>query len=347
MYNIHSSKIKNSEYKRNVYINDKLEIETYIIGYRTEGESILFFIKADGCIHFSGLVDYYQLKQVNIVEDILIQNGVSELDFICWTHPDYDHSKGLKDTIKTYASEKTYIWIPEGVDESEIKFSSEVEELFLELKECVLSNNARYNVYSVSDKKDLTYYNSINFQKDADMYPLSIISYAPSSKLIRRQNYMEQFIKNDRSIFFVLALGDVRIFLTGDIEDETIRQIPRGDFVNHIHIMKIPHHGSTTSVEMLGLGIDDCDVACSTVYRKGKQNLPVDSVLDQYANNSWELYCTGRLDGDKEEEPYGIVKIVTNVIEKYYSVYKEGNACLLSYKSSEEAVTMHESLGHE
>ena len=52
----------------------------------------------------------------------------------------------------------------------------------------------------------MMFYNSVCFQKDMNGYPLEIISYAPNSKIIRKQNYMDQFIKNDRSIFFVLAL---------------------------------------------------------------------------------------------------------------------------------------------
>ena len=117
------------------------------------------------------------------------------------------------------------IWIPEGIDTKEINCSEEVKKLFECLKECTTNIHAEYNVYSVSDKKDMMYYNSFCFQKDVARYPLEITSYTPNSNIIRKQNYMERFIKNDRSIFFVLALGDVRIFLTGDVEDGTLEKI--------------------------------------------------------------------------------------------------------------------------
>lgn len=329
MYSFSSSIRNLSEYNQMVYFNKNLVIETYIIGYKNEGESILFFIRVDGGISFSGLVDCFQVDGVNKVKDILAENSICKLDFICWTHPDLDHSKGMKEILNEYVSAKTQIWIPEGVDVRDIKCSKEVKDLFSYLKECVVKEDAEFNVYSASDQKDLLYYNSICFQRGMDRYPLKLFSYTPNSKIIRKQTYMDKFKKNDRSIFFVLGLGDVRIFLTGDIEDDTIERIPRGIFGEHIHIMKIPHHGSDSSVKMLELGWNECDIACSTVYRKGT-NLPVESIMKQYSENAKHLLCTGKVDREKEKEQYGMVKIMTDVIKNEYSINIEGNADIWS-----------------
>lgn len=326
MYSSYTSDVSISRYKQVVYFEKNLCIETYIIGYRNEGESILFFVRADGGISFSGLVDCFRLDDVDKVNDILEENGVEKLDFICWTHPDLDHSKGLKDIIKNYVSEKTYIWIPEGVDAQEITCSKEVKELFTQLKNCTFDTDAEFNVYSVSDRKDMMCYNSICFQKGIDGFPLEIISYAPNSKIIRKQNYMDKFIKNDRSIFFVISLGSVRIFLTGDVEDATIEKIPVNFFEKHIHIIKIPHHGSDSSGKMLDLGWQDCDIACSTVYRKGHSDLPLPNIMEKYSETTQYLLCTGKIDKNKETEKYGLIKIVTDVIENKFSTYMDGNA---------------------
>ena len=319
MYNDYSTEVKISRYKQVVYFEKDLCIETYIIGYKNEGESILFFVRADGGISFSGLVDCYKLDDVDKVKDILQENEIEKLDFICWTHPDLDHSKGLVDIIKNYVSQKTNIWIPEGVDAQEITCSKDVKELFIQLKKCMIDMDAEYNVYSASDRKDMMGYNSICFQKGVDIFPLEIISYAPNSKIIRKQNYTDKFIKNDRSVFFVLALGSARIFLTGDVEDSTIEKIPSNFFEKHIHIMKIPHHGSDSSDKMLDLGWQVCDVACSTVYRKGHSDLPLANIMKRYSEVSQYLLCTGKADRTKETEKYGIVKIVTDIIENSFS----------------------------
>ena len=326
MYNIDFPGQNISRYKQIVYFSECLIIETYIIGYKNEGEAILFFIRADGGISFSGLVDCFCSDEIDKIKDILEENRVRKLDFICWTHPDLDHSKGLKNIIDKYVSEKTCIWIPEGVDTQEITCSKEVRELFEYLRECTVDFEAEYNVYSVSDKKDMMFYNSICFQKDTEGYPLEIISYAPNSKVIRKQNYMDSFIKNDRSIFFILALGNVRIFLTGDIEDATLERISNYFVGEHVHIMKIPHHGSDSSTKMLDLGWEECDIACSTVYRKGRSNLPLANVMEQYMEKTQVLLCTGKADKSKETEKYGAIKIVTNILENNFFTETEGNA---------------------
>lgn len=57
-------------------------METNIIGYKKQGESILFFIKADGKICYSGLIDCYSTSNLNIVDKLLKENEVKCLDFI-------------------------------------------------------------------------------------------------------------------------------------------------------------------------------------------------------------------------------------------------------------------------
>jgi len=73
-----------------------------------------------------------------------------------------------------------------------------------------------------------------------------------------------------------------------------------------------------------------CDIACSTVYRKGRSNLPLESVMKQYSENAKYLFCTGNADRETENEQYGIVEVVTDVIKKEYSTKIEGNADIWS-----------------
>lgn len=327
MYEISYSSSRSSRYHNYFTINEKLTIETKIIGYRNQGECILIFIRVDGVIAFSALTDCYMTASVDKISDILDEYHVSKLNFLCWTHPDFDHSRGMKKIIQKYVDENTQIWIPEGIESYSIKCSEKVRELFCELKECVVGYGA-YNVYTVSDKKDLLCYDTYCFAKGYEEYVLKITAYAPNSRLIRKQNYLDQFVKNNHSIFFILELGNVKIFLTGDIEDETIDKLPQG-VSDYAHIIKIPHHGSDTSTRIL----ETCrasDVSCSTVYRVGKVNLPLQEVLGKYALNSDELYCTGSMDANKEQYEYGILTVYTDVLEERYTTAIEGNAELIS-----------------
>ena len=60
-----------------IFVKDSLIMETNIIGYKKQGESILFFIKADGKICYSGLIDCYSTSNLNIVD---IQMQIIQMD---------------------------------------------------------------------------------------------------------------------------------------------------------------------------------------------------------------------------------------------------------------------------
>lgn len=333
MYEFLYAPQRSRSYKNNFIVKEKLTIETKIIGYKNQGECILIFIRVDDVISFSALIDCYMIASVDKISDILREYHVSKLNFLCWTHPDLDHSKGLNKIIEKYVNEKTQIWIPEGVEAHEVECSREVQKLFEKLKQCIVNNDSDYSVYSASDVKDLLCYETYCFTRNGlERYPLSIIGYAPNSKIIRKQTYLDNFIKNDRSIFCVLILGQVRIFLTGDIENSTIELLPIDIIENNAHIMKIPHHGSDTSTEMIEVCSGGCDVACSTVYRMGSSRLPLDEVMEQYSLTSEFLYCTGSKDKEKEQYEYGMVTVNTNVLDYTYFVETEGNAELVSRK---------------
>ena len=50
---MYSSGGSNSSFKKIIFFEEKLVIETYLIGYKLEGEAVLFFVRTDGAISFS------------------------------------------------------------------------------------------------------------------------------------------------------------------------------------------------------------------------------------------------------------------------------------------------------
>ena len=97
---MYSSGGSNSSFKKIIFFEEKLVIETYLIGYKLEGEAVLFFVRTDGAISFSGIVDCFCTVENDKVTEILKKNKVDKLDFICCTHPDFDHSNTLLSIIK-------------------------------------------------------------------------------------------------------------------------------------------------------------------------------------------------------------------------------------------------------
>lgn len=329
MYSIGFKNKNLSKFNRLLIVRNSLVIETNIIGYKSQGEAVLFFIYVDGIVGYTGLIDCYQTSDEERVLKILTEKNVKKLDFICWTHPDLDHSKGLKQIIESYADKDTIIWIPEGVDDYEIECSQEIQTLFSFLKNSMTEKNPKYTVYSASDTKNLLCYNSICFQHGMNQYPLSIMSYSPNSSRIRKQHYFDDFIKNERSIFCIIELGAVKLAMTGDIENPTIEQLPADIGGNHFHICKIPHHGSDTSTSFIGSCMDSADVACSTVFRMGKSNLPLDEVLEKYKQCSEFVFCTGKTNSAMENDKYGVLTVTTDVLNNTFDYRIEGNVEIL------------------
>ena len=75
--------------------SNSLFFEVYLIGYNSQGESILFFLRTDEGVIYSGVVDCYTYKSINKTIDLLKKENIEKIDFLCWTHPHDDHSLGI------------------------------------------------------------------------------------------------------------------------------------------------------------------------------------------------------------------------------------------------------------
>ena len=61
------------------FVDNQLQIEINVIGYKTIGESSVIFIKCDSTIVFSAVIDCYCNHGMNKTIDILKANGKEQL----------------------------------------------------------------------------------------------------------------------------------------------------------------------------------------------------------------------------------------------------------------------------
>lgn len=164
-------------------VKNSLEIEVYVIGYKTMGESIILFIKLDSKIVFSVVIDSYKYNGVNKTIELLKENNVDRIDYLCWSHPDDDHSRGMVDIICNFVDENTLINIPAKIDINKENCSQSTKEVFKELQENVKTRN-KYKVYEISDIMDILGYEEL-FQINHNdiVYPLIMKAIAPNSNL--------------------------------------------------------------------------------------------------------------------------------------------------------------------
>lgn len=296
-------------------------IEINVIGYKTEGESSVVFIKNDSKIAFSIVVDCFCYQNMNKTVEILRNNNIKHIDYLCWSHPDNDHSQGMCDIYDEFVNENTIINIPENVDNAYEICSNKVKNLFDTLKKESCKINS--NIYTVSDNKNLLFYtDGICFRYDNCDFYLKMNSFAPNSSLIRKQSLYGDFNKNDHSIGFTIKLGEVVLMFTGDMGNTTIAKLPK--LYEQLYFLKIPHHGSETSSKMLDV-FKSVNVVCSTVYRKGKNNLPSQNIINSYKKKTNNLYITSS-DSNPNDNGYGVINISIDVLNDSFQTTLYGDA---------------------
>jgi beta-lactamase superfamily II metal-dependent hydrolase len=234
----------------------------------------------------------------------------------------------MKQLIDEYAGADTEIWIAESANLNTDTVSDKAKILFKTLLSAVTTKNKAYHVFTASDNKNMMYYNPKTVIHNNTYYPIEMHALAPNSGQMLEQTLLNQYIANNKSIVFYLCVGEAVFLFTGDTDNHTIAEMPRNLFLQHLHVVKIPHHGSQTSDLLIEDLQGGCDVACSTVYRMGRSYLPDNLVMDKYRSISSELYCTGAKEKVVEKENYGVVHIQTDIFSREYTTTTFGNAAI-------------------
>ena len=118
---------------------------------------------------------------------------------------------------------------------------------------------------------------------------------------IRSTEIKKNAKKNEVSISALLHFGGLHLYFGGDVEDAAITKVPLYK-MNGVSFVKIPHHGSDTSIMLPKRIVDsqeDADdeentqvTSVSTCYHVGGSNLPLDEVLELYCDFSQKICLT-------------------------------------------------------
>lgn len=298
-----------------------LFIKTYLIGYETEGESCIFLLystEPEYKVHYSVAIDSYTENGINKTLDILKNNlEKQKLDMLVWTHPHRDHYLGLIDVIKKYCNKYTTIMTPAIGNDLNL-YDSGTKKVMLYINSLVHKRRIvdRYNVKQIStvcktflDKKleDIPLVQGIRFEIIA---PFSSLGYSNAD--IKSINY------NWMSIGMVIQVYErnhAQYFLyTGDMDKDTINMLlyminerKEIDIPDHYAYIKIPHHGSRASAELLKIlsDVNKTETAASTIFRP--QNLPDNDLLNEYREKSVEVLRTDEVENGIIKKEYTLV----------------------------------------
>lgn len=314
-------------------VKEKLILKIFTIGYEPMGESIVILVIADGVVKFSAVIDCFEKEDTNLTINILEDYNVNKLDLICLTHPDKDHCKGLEKVLNK-TNNTTKILYPVNLL-NDFNYDEEVKIVVAKLSNFIQQRRDNRNkpvlkscINSYSVPINLNFENVTN----GYIYPLVMNTYSPVSEVIDKANarnflnntYNYQNSHNNLSIMLSLALGDFKMLFCSDIENKSIdivkRDLSMKDkefFSNTIDFLKIPHHGSVGSKNILNL-LKTVFVSNSvtTIYNVGNISLPHREILNMYKSKSERVYCTSNINKSENIYNYGIVEITVDIFER-------------------------------
>lgn len=253
---------------------DTLGIHVINAGY---GESIAISLPSGKW----GVVDCYATNLKNPASNptlvFLQEHGVTELEFLCITHPHRDHYKGASRLLESLNVRN--FWRFGGLTRehlidllSWLKLEAKSAKDKTEL-ECV--NDLQKTLRIVSERRDsgeitvkllsdVKHLYPLPFSTDGDpVVDASILSIAPSSN--HTEAYQEKlkacftnggdFKKkppdlphNDLSVALLISFGKARVVLCGDVEEsnwrDTLESIATSELQSNV--VKVAHHGSAT-----------------------------------------------------------------------------------------------------
>lgn len=299
--------------KFNIEDYKDVHLRIFVVGYSDQGESILtFFMDKHENVFYTMVVDCYAKGDMNKTLELLEKFHVKHIDLLCWSHPDKDHSVGIDTLIDKFCDDKSYILVPcgiEGKDADGVSYNEGDKQVI----QSIFALNSRLhkafkpiscNEEGLSQVASFALCPLLDDELHIRLYALS-----PHAEYIAeaRRNYekKQQYIhKNDFSISLCLDIDNCYFFhYCSDIEDRTINHI-FPDFFRKATFIKIPHHSSKGSLNLLDLlPKDKLIISCTTTYKS--QGLPHEEVLKQYKKRSLYLHSTGSSD---VANSYGIIE---------------------------------------
>jgi competence protein ComEC len=215
----------------------------------------------------------------NVIAPFLWKKKIRRIDILVLTHPDPDHLKGLNFVASQFS-------IGQFWDNG---FQTESEP-YLQLRKIL--KEKKIQTQSIHEEIPPQIINGVE---------ISVLNPPAPNKIQRRDRNLWNL--NNSSLVMGLRFKNVSILLTGDIEKEAEEQMLRKGFPLQADILKIPHHGSSSSSTLLFLERVKPIYAVLSVGERNIGRLPHPEVLKRYEQLGAKIFRTDR---------HGAITVVTD-----------------------------------
>ena len=207
--------------------------------------------------------------------------GIDTLDTVAYSHPHADHIGGLASVLRIFEVLRV---IDPGMD-----YASYVYE---DLLEAVMEEECPFSLFHENDVYNLSPFVSI-----------TVISMGTEE---------ENLSVNENSAILLVTCGDFSCLLTGDMEEQG--EMVLTPTAEPLTVLKVPHHGSNTSLFMPWLRIIRPQFAIIQVGRDNRFGHPSPAALEVYSYLDSEILRTDlhetivvRTDGSAVSITYGTI----------------------------------------
>lgn len=255
------SSVTTSEENPLINVDGNLQIHFIDVG---QADSIL--IKQDNNYM---LIDGGNNEDGDMLVKYLKEQGVEKLDYIIATHPHEDHIGGLDDVLNEFDTD--LVLMPD-----KITTTKTFEDFLLAIK----------NRQDVKNKngENVTLKKVPKLEEKYNLGNASFVIYAPNSS-----SYDEL---NNYSIVIKLSFGNNTFLFTGDAEKLSEKEMLDKNYDLKADVLKIGHHGSSTSTSDEFLEAVSPKYAVLSVGEDNSYNLPKKTVMDKFKNNNIPVYRT-------------------------------------------------------
>ncbi len=211
------------------------------------------------------LVDAGTSDMADRIDDFLQAQHVTRLDVVIGTHPHADHIGGMKEIISKY--EVGTYYMPDAETNTNVfeKLLDELDARDIPIEQAAGGSNS--------------------FIEWDDSTEVRIFSPLP--------NVIYPDLNNE-SVVCRVSYGDTSILLTGDAEsfaeEAFMKEIPRR--LMHSTVLKLGHHGSSTSTTTALLNVVDPELAVASLGADNEYGHPHQETLDKLKDAGIELLRT-------------------------------------------------------
>jgi len=206
----------------------------------------------------------------NVIAPFLWKKKIRRIDNLVLTHPDPDHLKGLIFIASQFSVGQ--FW--------DNGFQTE-SDFYLQLKKILAEKNIQ--AQSLSERTPAQIINGVETSF------LNPPAWEPAQRNVQSLSNL-----NNSSLVMRLRFKNVSILLTGDIQKEAEGRMLRKDDLLRSNILKIPHHGSSSSSSSAFLERVKPTYAILSVGERNIGRLPHPEVLKRYSQLGIEVYRTDK-----------------------------------------------------